>query len=112
MKRFKFLFAWYDLWVGFFWDKKKKWLYIFPIPMLGLIVKFKIEEGEKGNESGHPFPVGSIGVIIKEGSHEFKVGEKVKISKVYKDHYECRSDEDSWWVNFDQIKVEEGEKEG
>lgn len=34
------IFAWYDLWVGAFWDKKKKWLYVFLIPMLGLIIKF------------------------------------------------------------------------
>ncbi len=35
------IFAWYDIWVGAFWDKKKKWLYIFPLPTLGLILKFK-----------------------------------------------------------------------
>jgi hypothetical protein len=34
------IFAWYDLWVGFFWDKKKKWLYFFPIPCIGIIFKF------------------------------------------------------------------------
>lgn len=35
------LFAWYDIWVGLFWDKKKKWLYFFPIPCLGIIFKFR-----------------------------------------------------------------------
>jgi hypothetical protein len=35
-----FLFAWYDLWIGAFWDAKKRWLYILPIPMVGVIVKF------------------------------------------------------------------------
>jgi len=38
------IFAWYDFWVGVFWDRKKKRLYIFPIPMCGLMVNF--ENGE------------------------------------------------------------------
>lgn len=42
MIRVKFLFAWYDLWIGIFWDNKKKWLYILPIPMFGIIIKFKL----------------------------------------------------------------------
>jgi hypothetical protein len=32
--------AWYDLWVGFFWDQKKRWLYVLPLPCLGIILKF------------------------------------------------------------------------
>lgn len=36
-----FIFAWYDIWIGFFWDKKKKWLYILPLPCIGVILKFK-----------------------------------------------------------------------
>ena len=35
------LFAWYDMWVGAFWDKKAHWLYILPIPMCGIILKFR-----------------------------------------------------------------------
>lgn len=34
-------FKWYDIWIGFFWDAKKKWLYFFPIPMCGIIFKFR-----------------------------------------------------------------------
>ena len=35
------IFKWYDIWIGFFYDQKKKWLYFFPIPMCGIILKFK-----------------------------------------------------------------------
>lgn len=38
--KLKLIFAWYDLWVGLFYDRNKNWLYILPIPMLGIIVKF------------------------------------------------------------------------
>jgi len=41
--KIKLIFAWYDFWIGFFWDKKKKWLYFFPIPMCGIILKFNKE---------------------------------------------------------------------
>ena len=32
-------FAWYDFWVGLFWDSKKRILYVFPIPMFGFKVQ-------------------------------------------------------------------------
>lgn len=35
----EFLFKWYDFWIGAFYDKKKRWLYILPIPMIGIIIK-------------------------------------------------------------------------
>lgn len=34
------IFAWYDLWVGAFWDGSKRRLYILPVPCLGIIVQF------------------------------------------------------------------------
>lgn len=31
--------AWYDLWVGMYWDRQKRWLYVLPLPCLGIIIK-------------------------------------------------------------------------
>ena len=39
--RIRFLFAWYDLWVGAYWDRKGRCLYILPLPMLGVVLEFR-----------------------------------------------------------------------
>jgi hypothetical protein len=39
--KIKIIFKWFDFWVGLFWDSNKEYLYIFPIPMLGIVFKFK-----------------------------------------------------------------------
>jgi hypothetical protein len=38
--KFQFIFVWFDLWVGFFFDRKKKCIYILPLPMLGIRFMF------------------------------------------------------------------------
>lgn len=35
------IFAWYDIWVGAFWDAAKRRLYIFPVPMFGVVIQFE-----------------------------------------------------------------------
>ena len=32
------IFAWYDLWVGAYWDRANRRLYVFPLPMFGIVV--------------------------------------------------------------------------
>ncbi len=34
------IFAWYDLWIGAFWDGKNRRLYILPIPCFGIVIQF------------------------------------------------------------------------
>ena len=34
------LFAWYDLWVGVFWDRISRKLYILPLPCIGIVIHF------------------------------------------------------------------------
>ena len=43
--RIRPIFAWYDFWVGVFWDSGKRRLYLFPLPMLGLRIDFPPKEG-------------------------------------------------------------------
>lgn len=35
---FRFMVAWYDLWVGVFIDRRKHRVYVFPLPCLGFVV--------------------------------------------------------------------------
>jgi hypothetical protein len=34
------IFAWYDLWVGVFVDRPGRRVYVFPVPMFGLLIQF------------------------------------------------------------------------
>lgn len=34
------IIAWYDLWIGAFVDRRKRRLYIFPVPCVGIVVQF------------------------------------------------------------------------
>lgn len=46
------IFAWYDLWIGAFWDSAKRRLYLFPVPMLGVVIQFRTTPtpGDEGRE--------------------------------------------------------------
>lgn len=35
------IFAWYDMWVGAFWDSAKRRLYILPLPCVGVVIQFR-----------------------------------------------------------------------
>jgi hypothetical protein len=46
MKKIKLIFAWYDFWIGLFYDTKKKLLYIFPLPMVGIVIDYNSKQYE------------------------------------------------------------------
>jgi len=33
-------FRWYDLWIGAYWDRRSRVLYVCPLPMIGVAVAF------------------------------------------------------------------------
>ena len=44
--RIRLFCAWYDGWVGYYWDRDKRRLYLLPVPYLGIRIDF------------HPKPIG------------------------------------------------------
>ena len=41
-------FRWYDLWVGAYWDRSSRTLYVCPLPTVGLKVVFKKGSSRNG----------------------------------------------------------------
>lgn len=39
------LIAWYDAWIGFYWDRVGKRLYVLPLPCLGFCIEFRKGRG-------------------------------------------------------------------
>ena len=40
----KIIFAWYDFWIGIYYDRKKRQIYIFPIPCIGVMLQIGASE--------------------------------------------------------------------
>lgn len=32
------IFAWYVMWIGAFWDRKRRKLYVLPLPCIGIVI--------------------------------------------------------------------------
>ena len=35
------IFAWYDVWIGAYWNREKHRLYILPLPCIGIVIQFQ-----------------------------------------------------------------------
>lgn len=40
--KFHFVFAWYDIWIGAYWDRHNRRLYILPLPCIGFRIDFTV----------------------------------------------------------------------
>jgi len=40
VERVSLFFRWYDLWVGAYWDRNARVLYVCPLPMVGVRIRF------------------------------------------------------------------------
>jgi hypothetical protein len=38
------VFAWYDFWIGFYWNREKRRLYILPLPCIGIVMQFQARD--------------------------------------------------------------------
>ena len=38
------VFAWYDFWIGFYWNREKRRLYFLPLPCIGVMIQFQVKD--------------------------------------------------------------------
>lgn len=50
-RRITWVFAWYDFWIGVYWNREKRWLYVLPVPMVGIRIDFSQPGGEGGESN-------------------------------------------------------------
>lgn len=39
--RVRLIVAWYDMWIGAYWDQRNRRLYLLPVPCVGLVIEFE-----------------------------------------------------------------------
>lgn len=54
--------AWYDLWLGAYWDRKTRTLYVLPLPCLGVSIQF-IAKPYQCTQCAQWFPLEEMGFL-------------------------------------------------
>jgi len=39
--KIRIIVAWYDMWIGIYWDIKNSRLYVLPIPCVGIVIDYQ-----------------------------------------------------------------------
>ena len=73
------IFKWFDFWIGIFYDRHKKWIYIFPVPMCGILIKLK-----EYKEFIHP-PVLEETIKIQKAINQIEYTNRIPIDYVKRD---------------------------
>src|SRR5215467_5853069 len=68
--KIKPIFAWYDLWIGVYYDQKGRKLYILPLPSIGIVIEF-------------PFNIIMTTVIKNEPSTEVRTFTNLRDARLY-----------------------------
>jgi hypothetical protein len=58
--KIKPFFRWYDLWIGMYWDRYARVLYVCPLPMLGIAISLMPKRNAYFASGVEMFPDGSV----------------------------------------------------
>jgi hypothetical protein len=112
------IFAWYDLWVGAFWDASKRRLYILPLPCIGVVIDFAVAGAVTAIESAHWTEGGTgltnfdpnhapiyLAAIRKHGDRNLKVSSRPMVGRAIPTDYSLhylgdRPDLSQFWRVF------------